>query len=147
MHVCSPHRWQVYSRPVSSITASRAAPFSGRGRRDRRYALVATVDHRDGPEGPGGIPGPSLCGRRIIDPSAHAGQLLADDPGGELARYDVHRLSTGAHNLPVSPLAPPRPPVPVWRLALPHRAATTANFELVKRFRGDPRSSPDLRAS
>jgi hypothetical protein len=48
--------------------------------------------------------------------------------------------------LPVSPLDPPRPPVAVWRLVLPHHAATTT-FQMVKKSGGAPRSSPNFRAS
>src|SRR5271155_4385445 len=111
MHVCLPHRRQLNSRPDSSTTASHAAPFSGREHRDRRYASVATVDHRDGPEGSGGHPSLRLVGAPMVDPCARAGQLSAgDDPGGDLAQDAVHRLSTGAHNLPVSPPAPPPSP-------------------------------------
>ena len=51
------------------------------------------------------------------------------------------------HKLPVSPLDPPRPPVAAWKLVLPHGAATTTTFQMVKEFRGALRSSPNLRAS
>jgi hypothetical protein len=80
MHLSLPQRWQAYSRPDSSTTASRAAPFSGHERCGRRYAPVATVGHRDGPEGPGGIPGPSLYGATIVDPPAGHGQHAAPAP-------------------------------------------------------------------
>ena len=121
MHVCLPHRWQLNIRPDSSTTASHAAPFSGRERRDRRYASVATVDHRDGPEGSGGTPSLRFVGAPMVDPSARAGQLSAgDDRGGDLAQDAVHRLSTGAHNLPVSP---PRPPSSTGSGVAAHPAA------------------------
>jgi hypothetical protein len=42
----------------------------------------------------------------MVDPGATVGQLPAGDDGGESARDAVHRLSTGAHKLPVSPLDP-----------------------------------------
>jgi hypothetical protein len=75
------------------------------------------------PEGPGSYLGPlHLCHAESTEPTRSPstwtstppisadpdGRLHAgDDPGGDLAQDAVHRLSTGAHNLPVSP---PRPP-------------------------------------
>src|SRR5512136_1884641 len=84
----------------------------------------------------------------IVEPLARPGQHAAHpDDGHQSGELALHRLSTGAHNLPVSPLDPPRPPVPVWRLRPTHHAVTTTVFHLVKRFGGGPRSSPDSRAS
>jgi hypothetical protein len=149
MHVCLPHRRQVYSRPVSSTTASRVAPFSGRGRCERRYALVATVDHRDGPEGPGTHPGLRFCGH----PSSIPRRAPANMPRTlTMATRAASPLSTGSPPAPTTCRSPPSPPL-VHRYrcggsVLPHHAVTTTTaFHLVKRFGGGPRSSPDARAS
>jgi len=101
MHVSVPQRRQVYSRPDSSTTASRAAPLSGHGRRDRRYALVATVDHRDGPEGPSPHPGLRFARTPWSIPAHPSANMPAGNhDGDELASNAAHRLSTAAHNLP-----------------------------------------------
>jgi hypothetical protein len=67
----------------------------------------------------------------IVDPPARPGQRAAHpDDGHQSGEPALHRLSTGAHNLPVSPLDPPRPPVPVWRLrpAAPRRYDDGVSF-------------------
>src|ERR1700679_2742795 len=128
MPVCLPQRWQLYTRPDSSITASRAAPISGHPRRDRRYALVAAVDHRDGPEGPGAYPGIRFA-RPMIDPPTRPGQHAARADG---VTGGASALSTGSPPAPTTCRSPPSTPlIHRWRrrsLVLPHQAVTTAYF-------------------
>jgi hypothetical protein len=148
MHVCLPQRWQVYSRPDSSITASRAAPISGHPRRDRRYALVAAVDHRDGPEGPGGYPGLRFTGPHDRSPDALRPTCR---PRRRPPRVGPARSPPALHRPNNLPVSPPRPPSSTgsrvgcssWRTTPLRRRL----FHLVKRFGGEPRSSPDPRAS
>jgi hypothetical protein len=126
----------LYSRPVSSLTALRAAQLSGHGRGDWRYAPVA---HRRSPRWVQKARGTA----RAFAFSA-AATVAAVHGVANLPARAACALSPADHNVPVSPLDHRGPHRPRY---LPHHAATTADFELVKRSGGNPRSSPDLRAS
>jgi hypothetical protein len=94
---CARQGVDAHGRAACSASTP-ARPATTRASRSQGRARVGVTD---GPAGSAGAPAPSPCRRRTRP-------FPAMCPARYAPPTSVHRLSTGAHKLPVSPRAPPR---------------------------------------